>query len=645
MSPIAASCHAPSAGIVKKDAPVIVLAGAPNVGKSTLFNALTNAKVTMGNWPGTTVEVSRGLWRPKREENSSAAQSYNVIDLPGSYSLDAVSPDEELARDLIDSPERPDVVVVAADAANLSRSLYLVAQLRERAQRVVVALTMADVAEAQGRAINPAVLADKLGVPVVAIDPRRRQNLAALATAVDAAIAESVPELREVPATTDELTLDDDRFSWIDAAVTAATTVSPAKETWSNRIDRFATGRFTGPLLFLAVMWAIFQLTTTVASPMQDFLDGLVSGPVSDAATSFCEKIGMGDTPFQSFLVDGLVAGVGSILTFVPLMIIMFALLALLEDSGYLARAAVVTDALMRRLGLPGRAFLPIVVGFGCNVPAISATRILPQAKQRILTSLLVPFTSCTARLAVYTLIATTFFGQAAGTVIFLMYVASIVMVILIGLILRKTLWRSMGEESLVLDLPAYQRPTLRLVLSVTWQRLKGFLKSAAGIIVAVTCAVWVLQAIPAPSHEGSFGDVPVENSVYGVAAQAVAPVFAPTGFGSWQTTSALTVGLVAKEAVLSSWAQTYAVADPEEDEGPLSEAVMGAFEESSGGHPLPAVVAFLIFMMAYPPCVAVMGAQRQEMGWKWMFFGIGMQLVTAYAFAVAIFQIGRLFW
>ena len=392
-------------------------------------------------------------------------------------------------------------------------------------------------------------------------------------------------------------------------------------------------------------MWLVFQITTTVAAPLQDALDGLFAGPVSDAASAVLNALGLGGGWFEGLLVDGLIAGVGMLLTFAPLMALMFLLLALLEDSGYLARAAVVTDRLMRAIGLPGKAFLPLIVGFGCNVPAISATRILPGARQRVLTALLVPFTSCTARLTVYVLVATTFFGQYAGTVVFAMYLVSIHLVVLVGLMLRGTLWRTMGVEPLVLDLPPYQLPTLRLTASVTWVRLQGFLKTASGIIVATVCAVWLLQSIPVRGDAG-FAEVPVEDSAYAVAAQAITPVFEPAGFAQWETTSALIVGFVAKEAVISSWGQTYALDEPEgSDPGQLGDRIKADFEESSGGHPLPAVIAFLVFLLAYTPCVATLAAQRREIGLRWTLFGIGMQLVVAWTLAVAIFQIGRLFW
>lgn len=642
------SCHDVGVPDAPAGSRVVALVGNPNVGKSTLFNALTGARHQVGNWPGTTVEVARGRWRLDGAEATVA-----LVDLPGAYSLDPLSPDEELTRDLLveaGPAGRPDLVVLVADAPNLTRSLYLLAQLRELDVRVVLAVTMVDIAKRRGIDVDVDCLADLAGVPVVALDGRHRRGTDGLTRAVARALAAPVPAprpRRALPAPVDgdeAMAAAEERFDWVGTLVEAAVHRRlEGRTTWSDRVDRIACAPALGPLLFLAVMWAVFQVTTTVAAPLQDALDGLVSGPVSDAATRLLDAVGLGDTWVRGLVVDGLIAGVGMLLTFVPVMALMFLLLALLESSGYLARAAVVTDRLMRSIGLPGRAFLPLVVGFGCNVPAVAATRVLPDARHRLLVSLLVPFTSCSARLTVYVLVASTFFPDDAGNVVFGMYLLSIVLVIGGGLVLRATVLRAMPDEPLVIDLPPYHRPAPGVVGALTWHRVRGFLATASGIIVATVAAIWLLSAIPVSG--GQFAEVPVEDSLYGATAQAVAPAFEPAGFGDWHAVSALLTGFVAKEAVVSSWAQTYAAEAPDDLRAPgaLGDELRADFEASSGGAVTPAVLAFLVFLLAYTPCVATLAAQRREIGGRWTALGVGFQLGVAWLLAVAVFQVGRL--
>lgn len=633
----APSCHSTSSmRIAAEGTSVLALVGAPNSGKSTLFNALTGAKVQTGNWPGTSVEVSRGLWNAQPE-------AFDIIDLPGAYSLDPMSPDEEFTRDmLVECPpcERPDVVVVLVDATAPARGLNLAFQIAEYPYRVVIGVTKEDVAKQQGISIDTSALSRAVGMPVVSVNGRRRENLDALEGAVAQAM-QTEPQTIRPNADLDQ------RFADLDAAEKAAVSRTDVGEPLSQRVDRVVLHPVLGPILFLAVMWAVFFITTTVAGPLQDGLEAFITGPVSAAARSLLPDHWL----VSGLLVDGLIGGVGMVLTFAPLLALMFLCLAVLEDSGYMARAAVVTDRVMRAIGLPGKAFIPIVVGYGCNVPAISATRVLGDVRHRILTCLLIPFTSCSARLIVFMMLAQVFFPAHAGSAVFAMYVLSIALVVLVGLALRRTVWRAMPAEALVIDLPAYQLPAFGLTVSVMWVRLKGFLHTAGGIIVATVVVIWLLMSIPVTGgHSFNEGAVPPEDSAYGAVSKVMSPVFAPAGFDSWSLTGPLVTGFVAKETLISTWAQTYAVEDvtddaPEEQaESPLASHIRADFDAASGEHGLAAVWAYMVFLLAYTPCVATVAAQRREIGWKWTLIGFALQLATAWILAVGVFQVLKVF-
>lgn len=619
----------------------VALLGPPNSGKSTLFNALTNARRSVGNWPGTSVEVGQGLC--SLPDGTQA----RLFDLPGAYSLDPQSPDEALTRELLERPieEQPDLVVVVMDANKISQGLYLTSQLRDLCVPFVLALTMNDVAKRRGVEVDVKRLAQETGAQVVALDPRRVRGVETLrndiATMLDDANIDRT-SATQCLLQADDIEVIDRRFLWVETVLNTCVRFSPVPRTWSDRIDSLSTARFLGPAIFLAIMWMVFQATTVLAAPLQDGLSNFFTGPVTDIVHGVLQAIGLGSTWINDLLVDGVIAGVGMLVSFLPLMAIMFLLLSILEDSGYMARAAVVANRMMRAIGLPGKAFLPLIVGFGCNVPAISATRVLSNSRHRIMTSLLIPFTSCSARLTVYAFVAATFFPRNIANVIFVMYVLSIVLVVVTGLAMRKTLWRTVGNDPLLIELPPYQRPVLRVMTLTTWVRIKGFLRTATGIILATVIGVWLLQATPLPGH-GSFNNVDPEHSAFAGVSRVITPVFAPLGFDDWRTASALVVGFIAKEAVISSWAQTYAVEEPTNpnDPGALGALVRDDIQRASAGHELAAIWAFLIFLLAYTPCVATLAAQRREIGMRWTVFGVGMQLGVAWLLALVVFQIG----
>lgn len=617
-----ATCHQGGPGELPADVSAVLLVGNPNVGKSTLFNTLTGSRQSVMNAPGTTVELHTGTWRKA---------GMAVVDLPGTYSLVPRSPDEQVVRETLDA--RPDAaVLVVLDAAALSRSLYLLAQTGAD-RPVAVAVTMLDVARTQGHAPDLDLLRDLLLVPVVAVDPRAGTGLEELADAVRAA-----RPLRGVPDTAGLAPLEaaDRLFGWVDAVVTRLDPPAPAPRSRSDRVDRALLNPWLGGPVFLAAMWALFELTTSVAAPVMDLVDGwmaALAGVAADALTGAPAWV-------TGLLVDGVLVGVGTVLTFLPMLAIIYVALALLEDSGYLARAAVLADRFMRVIGLDGRAMLPLVIGFGCNVPAVAATQTLPTSRQRLLTGILVPWTSCAARLPVYVLLAGAFFPEHAGTAIFAMYVLSLVLVVVGGLVLRRTIFTDVRREPLLIVLPAYQRPHLAGMARSVWSRVQAFATKAGGIIVVTLTAVWLLMAVPVGGSGAEVGDaVPVEDSLYGATAQAIAPVFAPAGFDDWHFSAALVTGFVAKEVAVGALAQSYAVADESPDG--LGEHLRVTLDESSGGHASAAALAFMVFVLGYAPCLATLSEEWRRFGGRWALRMVGIQLSVAWLVAVAVFQVG----
>jgi ferrous iron transport protein B len=510
-----------------------------------------------------------------------------------------------------------------------------------------------------------------------------RGNHAALLEKANA----SVEHLRAVYGDDMDTIIADRRYGWIHGLV-KETVQRTAQErlSLSDRIDKIVTNRVLGIPIFLAMMWIVFKVTTDVAGPFLDWVDGVIGGPITNWVVAILGLLGLGGTWVESLFVDGIIAGVGGVLVFVPVMMSLYLALALLEDSGYMARAAFVMDRLMHALGLHGKSFLPMIVGFGCTVPAFYATRTLENEKDRVLTGLLVPFMSCGARLPVYALFAAIFFPDNAGAAIFWMYLIGIIVAILLGIILKNTVFKGKEQAPFVMELPPYRLPTFKAIWFHMWERTSGFVRKAWSLIMATSVVIWLLLAIPV-SGGGAFAATDVENSAFATVSGAISPLFRPAGFGNWRTGGALVTGFVAKEVVVGTLSQVYAVegeeetAEPttffedvgeiltsfvgatvdmlkslplivgidlfegeeEEDLTDLMLAVRDDFETTSNGHGALAALAYMLFVLIYTPCMVAVAAERQELGAKWTWVSVIGQLVLAWLIAVVVFQGGML--
>lgn len=634
--------------------PRILLVGRPNVGKSTLFNMLTGANQKTMNVPRTTVSLEVGQW------HMPGGLETRIHDLPGTYSLIPQSPDEEVAATAVDEmadSRAPGLALVVLDASALASSLYLLAQVMQRNLPVVAALTLLDVAHDRGTNLEIAKLAQVLGIEVVGVNPRLGQGKAELAGAVRRALdgstlsppAPGQDHKVALPISAannqDPLLQAEQLFDWVTTVLSAAGVTQVTTRTRSDRIDTLLLRPTVGVPVFFLVLWLTFQLTTTIASPIQDWFESLITGPVTQAVVGLSTAVGA-PVWLESAVTGGVLAGVGTVLSFIPLMVIIFTMIFILEDSGYLSRVAVVADRALQGIGLDGRAILPLVIGFGCNLPALSATKTIPHARQRMLTGLLVPFSSCTARLVIYLLIATAFFPNHAGTVVFLMYLSSVLIIVGVGVLLRKTLFRDVTHQPLLMVLPAYQVPRVKALALAVAVRCKAFVLRAGAVILALSLAVWSLMAVPVASGYGlADPGLPAQSSLFGASAHAIAPVFEPAGFNDWHASAALITGFVAKEAVVGTFATTFGVDEPEDPtlESDLSSRLEQAFDVSSNGHGQAAAAAFMVFTLVYTPCLVTVAEQRRLLGSWVTLASVAGSLVLAWLLAVGVFQVGAL--
>ena len=654
---------------------LVALAGQPNVGKSTVFNLLTGLNQRVGNWPGKTIEQKVGACR----YNDRALR---VVDLPGIYSLTANSPEEVIARDFI-IKEKPDVVVAIIGAATLERNLYLVSELLSLPAPVVIGLNMMDVAERERIRIEPQVLQAAIGVPVVPMVATRNQGVRDLIAAVEAVvdgrfeyaprrpqirqdhrevldqiealIEEAVPEpyplrwtalklLEGDPEMTrlvrerlsDEgwtathaillehedavVAIASGRYDWI-GRMTRAALIRPqaGQITLTERWDRLATHPIWGLGLLAVALTIIFGLTYSLGAPLQEALEAHVIGSLAGWLTA---TLSGGPPWLTGLLVDGVLAGAGTVLTFVPILIIFFASMAVLEDLGYMARAAYVMDGFMHLMGLHGLSFLPLFLGFGCNVPAVIGTRIIDGPRARLLTILLAPLVPCTARMVVIAFLAPIFFGSNATLVSGGLILMSLLVLAVVGVAINKLVLRR-ERVAFIMELPLYHVPNARTIVLSVWQRTLEFISKAGSIILIVSVVLWVLSVFPGEAEE----------SALALIGRQLEPVGRLMGL-SWKMVLALLTSFLAKENAIATLGVLYGA----------GESGLGLQEALAGAVSPAAALSFMVVQMLFIPCAATLAVIRQETGsWKWTLFELGLMLAISATGGVAVFQISRL--
>ncbi len=644
----------------------IALIGNPNCGKTTLFNALTGTHQRVGNWPGVTVERKTGSYR-------HGAASITVEDLPGTYSIETMSNaiDEQIAQRYI-VERQADVVVNVIDAASLARGLYLTLELIEQDQPIVVALNMIDVADKHGYHIDAYRLSQRLGCPVVPIIATREDGVGVL--------KDAIMTLDDASTTLPAFTDAQARYGYIDRLLTSCVIHTPVRLTVTDRVDNIVLNRYLAFPLFLLVMYLMFMFAINIGSAFIDFFDIVGSVLFVEGPRQVFTSLGMPQW-LTVFLADGVGGGVQLVGTFIPVIGCLFLALSFLEDTGYMGRVAFIIDRSMRRLGLPGKSFVPLIVGFGCNVPAVMATRTLDNEPDRILTTIMAPYMSCGARLTVYALFAAAFFPSGGQNIVFGLYLIGIVVAVLSALIVKKYLVAA-ESSNFLLELPAYHLPTLKGLVLQTWQRLKGFVLRAGKAIVAV---VIILNVVNSIGVDGSVGNENSENSVLSAIGKSITPIFHPMGIDedNWPATVGIFAGIFAKEVVVGTLDALYApdvaaettdlltmlgraVQSVPDNLAELGDTLMDPLGLGLGELEDVAIVAaeqdiaidtigvmrnlfhgelgafsYLVFILLYMPCVATIGVIYKELGSFWAIFSTSWSVMMAYSVAVLCYQVG----
>ncbi len=663
----------------------IALVGNPNSGKTTLFNGLTGSNQSVGNWPGVTIEKKSGKLKHQNFEAE-------IVDLPGVYSLSTISLEEEVTTKYILSKSM-DLIVNIVDASNLERNLFLTHQLLDSSIPMIIALNCMDIAKAKFQDLNIPKLESLLGVPVVPITASKKHGLVDLIRVIEIANYEPrIPQKRYSEAIEktilqfqsivndrflatrffedginvdkysehDELTkltlqnalelakkdytldfdmvLPDERYNLILTICNAVLTRNSVEiESSTDKIDKLLTHRILGLPLFLGIMFTVFYLSF---GPIGTFItDGfvwLIEGFFSIIIGGI-ESVGM--APWVSSLViNGIFGGLAAVLGFLPQLTILFLFLSILEDSGYMARAAFIMDRVLRRFGLSGKSFIPMLIGFGCSVPAMAATRTLDKSEDRKITTMIIPFISCGAKAPIYGIIAGAIFASHSYLVVFSMYIIGIMVAIMSAILFKKTILKG-ASANYLMELPEYRMPTAKNTFLHTWERVKGFLIKAGTILLGAFIVIWFLSYFG--FVDGTFRLLSyeeIEYSFLGLIGKALLPIFSPIGFSDWQATVAILTGFVAKESVVGTLGILYGVAGDVLESGTLLyPALQAAFT------PLQAY-SFMIFALLTTPCIAAIAAMKKELGsWKWLIFALVYELVVAYVAALLVYQLGSL--
>ena len=579
------------------------LLGNPNVGKTTLFNALTGSNQYVGNWAGVTVEKKEGF----------ISNKIKIVDLPGIYAMDTYSNEEKVSKEFLQSGN-VDVIVNIVDASSLDRNLYLTTQLKQFNKPIILVLNMIDVAISKGLDINFKLLEQKLGVKIIPIVASKGKGISD--------VRDCLLKKDYIATSTNALKFKDEKetYDYIEGLLKSITNKNTDnKVSITEKIDKIVLNRILAYPLFFGSLFLIFMFTFTwVGQPLADFLDSLLN----DFFVPFLSNVLAGNSAwFSSLIIDGIVGGVGSVIVFLPVILTLFLGISFLEDSGYMARAAFIMDKLMRKMGLSGKAFIPLIVGFGCSVPAIMSARTLESDKDRKLTALLVPLMSCNARLPVYALFASVFFPGRETLMVFSLYLMGIGLAFGIGLLFKNTLFKK-DEEPFIIELPVYKIPEPKSLLIHTWEKGKGFLKKAGTIIFSISVIVWFL------SNFNTTGMVDINVSFLSSIGKFINPVFIPLGFASWQNSVALLTGLMAKEVVVGTMGVIYG--------GNLKHILANYFTPLSA-------YSFLVFVLLYTPCVSVIATMKKEYGNKMAIFSLTYQLLLAWIVSFIIFNVGSL--